>query len=263
MIRKTEVPRVERDGDCSNLCIFKDYTNKWCYESSPPMIQLGWEWKQLYAQTPDTVPLRFYQLKFRPYAIGQAYIKQELDIKNLFYNLLIFDLAKFKYTPFFLATVTGDGYFCYGMGTENDLMKLQVLMSNRLMDCSKTLLKDLCNFSESWTGYNAKWLENCGQGYDAEIRLWMYTLVKRTENKVFWGTANPRSKTNCHLVIPRFQKWFKTTPTTTTATTTTTTAAEVDPQNMLALMAHNLWSNVFEYLATMAQNEQEESPDNY
>lgn len=63
------MPKVEVDGDCTNLCVFYDKTNHWCFESTPPMLQLGWKWSQTYAQTADTVPLKFYTLKLIPYAI--------------------------------------------------------------------------------------------------------------------------------------------------------------------------------------------------
>ena len=74
-IRKSEVPKVERDGDCSNFCVFKDMTNKWCYDTTPPMVEVGWKWEQTYAQTADSVPVKFYSLKFLPYANLQGYLK--------------------------------------------------------------------------------------------------------------------------------------------------------------------------------------------
>jgi hypothetical protein len=80
----------------------------------------------------------------------------------MYYNLFIVDVAKFAMDPFLTFTVNGNGYFCYGIGYDNDLISMQLLMSQRFMDCAKTLLQDLCNFTESWSGYNAKYLENCG-----------------------------------------------------------------------------------------------------
>ena len=135
------------------------------------------------------------------------------------------DIAKFTFSPFFLATVNGDGQFCYGSGYDTDDVKMQVLMSQRLMDCSKTLLKDLCDFSESWTGYNAKWLENCGQGQDAEIKLYKYTFMKKKENVLWWGTANARSDVNCYQVIPKIDMIDLISLFRPAATTTDTAAA--------------------------------------
>ena len=122
----------------------------------------------------------------------------------MYYNLFIVDLARFAMNPFLTVTMNGNGYFCYGVGYDNDVINLQLLMSQRFMDCAKTILKDLCDFSDSWTGYNAKYLDNCGYAENAEIKLYKYTLFKKNENKVLIGTANPKSAKSCFplFVIP-------------------------------------------------------------
>ena len=123
-MRITDVPSVREDGDCTNLCIFHDKTNWWCYESTPPMLQIGWKWGQTYAQTADTVPVRFYSLKFMPYFVAQGYIKQEFNISRMYYNLFIVDLARFAMNPFLTITMNGNGYVCYGIGYDNDLINM-------------------------------------------------------------------------------------------------------------------------------------------
>jgi len=55
-------------------------------------------------------------------------------------------------------------------------------MSQRLMDCAKTLLPDLCDFTEEWTGYNAKWLQECNPGQDTEITLYKTSLFDKHQN---------------------------------------------------------------------------------
>ena len=65
------------------------------------------------------------------------------------------------------------------------------------MDCAKTIIKDLCDFSSSWTGYNAKYLDNCGGSSNAEILLYSYILYAKNTYKVLAGTVNPKSVTNC------------------------------------------------------------------
>lgn len=206
-VRISEVPKVKDDGDCTNLCIFYDKTNHWCFDSTPPMLQVGWKWSQTYAQTADTVPLRYYTLKLQPYATSQGYVKMELDLSALYYNLLILDVTKFTINPFALATINGVGYFCYGVGYDNDDIKMQVLMSQRFTDCSKTLLQDLCNIADSWGGYDAKWLENCGQGQDAEIKLYKYTFMRAAQNNIWWGTANAKSSVYCYNVFGK-KNWL-------------------------------------------------------
>lgn len=73
-LRKSEMPRVQADGDCTNLCIIDNKTNHWCYTSTPPMLQVGWDWSQTYAQTAATVPLKFLTVKLRPYVVMQGFL---------------------------------------------------------------------------------------------------------------------------------------------------------------------------------------------
>ena len=88
------------------------------------MLQIGWKWGQTYAQTADTVPVRFYSLKFMPYFVAQGYIKQEFNISRMYYNLFIVDLARFAMNPFLTITMNGNGYACYGIGYDNDLINM-------------------------------------------------------------------------------------------------------------------------------------------
>lgn len=65
------------------------------------------------------------------------------------------------------------------------------------MDCYKTLLEDLCDFSDSWTGYEAKWFEECDRSNNAQIILFEETFYKETTDKMIAGTVNPWSKVYC------------------------------------------------------------------
>ena len=71
-------------------------------------------------------------------------------------------------------------------------------MQQKLMDCYKTILKDLCDFSDSWTGYEAKWFEECDLSNDAEIILYDVEVYKKTEDFVWAGTFEPWSVVHCH-----------------------------------------------------------------
>ena len=111
------------------------------------------------------------------------------------------------------------------------------------MDCAKTLLKDLCDFTESWSGYNAKYLENCGYAQNAEIKLYKYTLFKKNENKLLLGTANPKSVTHC---LPVFV--------TPKATTTPTTPVVASSGEMFAMLGQTVFNNLFDYFQTEDNN---------
>ena len=87
----------------------------------------------------------------------------------MYYNNFIVDVSRFTVDPFFMLSINGAGYICYGLGYDNDEIKMTLLMSQQFMDCAKTILKDLCDFSSSWTGYYAKFLDDCGASSNAEI----------------------------------------------------------------------------------------------
>ena len=65
------------------------------------------------------------------------------------------------------------------------------------MDCYKTILEDLCDFSDSWTGYEAKWFEECNRSNNAQIILYDEEFYKETEDYMFAGTADPWSAVFC------------------------------------------------------------------
>lgn len=50
-------------------------------------------------------------------------------------------------------------------------------MSMKFNDCYKVIITDLCDFSSSWRGYNAKWLDDCSYSNDSLIELFDYTLI--------------------------------------------------------------------------------------
>lgn len=219
------------------------------------MLIAGWEWEQLYRQTADTVPLKFWQLRFKPFSEGQTFLDQEINIMWLYYNRLILDIPRFKFNPFFSATVTGDGNFCYGFGYDTQKIKFSLLMSHQFMDCSKQLLKDLCDFSTNWTGYDSKWLENCGNSENVQIQLFQYTAVKAAQNVLWWGTANPVSKTNCYQLLPPID-WNNLFPALTVEAPAADPAPAAAAQQMLSMLTHTLYTNLWNYL----ENEYEFEP---
>lgn len=68
-------------------------------------------------------------------------------ITRLYYNTFTVDIQRFQADPFVLLTVNSLGYICYGVGYDNDLISLKLHMAQQFMDCAKTILKDLCDFS--------------------------------------------------------------------------------------------------------------------
>ena len=65
------------------------------------------------------------------------------------------------------------------------------------MDCYKTILEDLCEFSDTWTGYEAKWFEECNLSNNAQIILLEEDYVKEKVDKLWYGTVDPWSIVYC------------------------------------------------------------------
>ena len=63
-------------------------------------------------------------------------------------------------------------------------------------NCSKTLVNDLADYSSTWSGYNAKYFEECSQSNHAQIILFEKT-IREAEEKIWSGTTDAKSVTYC------------------------------------------------------------------
>ena len=71
------------------------------------------------------------------------------------------DLGRFK-VGWFFSMITNEEYsVCPGMGYEHDKMELLNSAHVRIEDCYKKIITDLCDYSQTWTGYETKWLDEC------------------------------------------------------------------------------------------------------
>jgi|ERR1712166_1710857 len=207
--KKLRSPSV--GAGCDELCIFKDGVegsntrNSWCFKGAPPAVRIGWTFEQKFKTTTavtlggvKTDATKYYQVKLLPYTEVQAYIDSSLNIERLIYWELIADLKKFKLSNFNNLMVNSDFAVCGGLGYEIDRVDFDVTMSFKFMQCYKHILKDLCDFSSTWTGYGAKILDNCTQSSDAQIGVSKFKLIDEAREWVFFGTASPTSKAYCY-----------------------------------------------------------------
>lgn len=86
---------------------------------------------------------------------------------------------------------------CPGFGYEYDAADVALSTSLKLTDCYKKLVKDLCDFSATWTGYEAKIFDDCNASNDAPIKLNKWTAFDQLADFVFAGTVNPMSERYC------------------------------------------------------------------
>ena len=67
----------------------------------------------------------------------------------------------------------------------------------KFWNCSKTLINDLADFSSTWTGYNAKYFEECSQSNNAEMKLITKELFEAKTDQMWIGTVNATSMRHC------------------------------------------------------------------
>ena len=68
----------------------------------------------------------------------------------------------------------------------------------KFWNCSKILVDDLADFSRTWTGFDAKYFEECAQSNNAEVILYEKILNESNDPGVEWyGTFNAKSAKYC------------------------------------------------------------------
>ena len=188
----------QRVGLAANedLCIFKNYDDYWCFAATPPMVKAGWEWEQEYTETPstDTPVVEYYQVQLKPYVQVQANIVSNLRLLNLWINNVTFDLDQFTYNLFLSLIVNENFQLCPGMGVENETILLKVLWTMKFWNCSKTLVDDLADFSSTWTGYEAKYFQDCSQSNNAEVIFYEKELRESAQDGATRGTVYAKSE---------------------------------------------------------------------
>lgn len=123
--------------------------------------------------------------------------------------------------------VNEDFGICPGLGFERQKILLRVLWTMKFWNCQKTLIDDLADFSLTWTGFDAKYFEECSQSNNAEVILFEKQYYDSKENDVWYGTLDAKSVTYCSNIFG----------------TSTTAASANDPANLLAKMAYKTFFN--------------------
>lgn len=194
---RTEHPEVGA-GINDDLCFFKNYDDSWCIAATPPMVKAGWEWQQTFSTTSsaDPDPVKYYQLQWKPYLQMQANLISTLFLQNIWVNVLTFDVDQFKANFFTSLIINEDFGFCPGFGFETQKILLRILYTMKFWDCKKTIVSDLADFSSTWTGYEAKYFEDCSQSNNAEVIFYEKEIVSEYEEP--WaGTIDAKSAAYC------------------------------------------------------------------
>merc|ERR1711957_80377 len=77
------------------------------------------------------------------------------------------------------------------------------VMEEKEIDAIVKLIEEevLCDFSSTWTGFEAKIIDECVQSNSAPIKLNHWDVLKKKEEEIFSGTVNPSSSKYC-LPLP-------------------------------------------------------------
>ena len=60
-----------------------------------------------------------------------------------------------------------------------------------------TILEDLLDFSDTWTGRDAKYLDSCSQSSTRAITYYDERLMAAQEKMLWWGTTQPLAEMGC------------------------------------------------------------------
>ena len=124
----------------------------------------------------------------------------DLYVQNLLSFEFICNLAKFASNVFISTTITGDYKACLGLGYDVEKIELELKGTFKFWDCAITILDDLLDFSDTWTGKEAKILSPCAQSDTRSVTFYDRVLNKAIEKELWWGTTDPLSYMGCWTI---------------------------------------------------------------
>jgi len=148
-----------------------------------------------------------------PYFETQALWSNILEIQKLILWDLTLDMNKFKTAFFYSIIFNEEAEYCTGYGYEVGAISILLETSFRVSDCYKQVIQDLCDFSSTWTGYEALWLDDCSLSSETVVSLNKWDLVDEVTDEMFSGTTNPISVEHCRQ-LPFTPGWLPTASTT-------------------------------------------------
>lgn len=122
---------------------------------------------QVYGSTQTTdltlAPVKYWQIQLAFYVDVMAYFEMVLDISRAVFIDFIVDMQQFKWRIFGSIIWTQAGAFCNGIGYDNEKMGLEITLEHAFMDCLKSVVSNVCNPANEWTGIDAKIFSDCAR----------------------------------------------------------------------------------------------------
>jgi len=114
-------------------------------------------------------------------------------IQNLWGSKVTMNLDQFKIN-LFLSLIFNEKYqICPGLGWRTERILFRILWEMKLWNCSKIFLNDLADFSQTWTGVNAKFFEDCQESNQVSVVFYEKEIEKANTGIAWSGTINPKS----------------------------------------------------------------------
>jgi len=95
----------------------------------------------------------------------------------------IANLSKFKLAVFLSIIINSQFSICPGIGLEQEAVDFKLSTTVKLTNCYKRIIKDLCDFSNQWTGFEAKIIDECLASEGAPIGLNKWEVLKKRLTK--------------------------------------------------------------------------------
>lgn len=90
---------------------------------------------------------------------------------------------------------------CPGFGWETQKVLFKMLYTMKFWNCEKTLVDDLADFSATWSGYEAKYFEECSQSNNVEVILYEKEMYEANSGQEWYGSTNAKSATYCWKLL--------------------------------------------------------------
>jgi hypothetical protein len=119
-----------------------------------------------------------------------------------------FDLGKFKTNIYYLLLFQTTGQLCGGFGWESDQITLKLSTMFDFQDCYKTMISDLCDWSNTFNTKDSKWIDSCSPSTGSSlvtIKNWQITNQLSDQSLLGGTVANGKG---CW----QFAQWTKWTP---------------------------------------------------
>lgn len=124
-------------------------------------------------------------------------ISLSLFLENLVAFQLDLDLSEFNASILSSMIFTADQHVCFGAGYDITPISFAITLSIQLWNMAMTILEDLLDFSSTWSGAEARYLDEIQASNNKDILFYDKTVLEAQEKILWAGTIDPKSL-NCY-----------------------------------------------------------------